>query len=731
VSEPRKAPRWPILLLILISAGGVVLSAIYGPGAKRNGGLDPEAAKQQAAAPAEPIKKEGKTEAAAAAPAAETKSAPATPTAPTAPLTGLHARNPGTSGAAASIGSLDPAQAKFRVDFSAGSAGIERITFSDYWVSVRDREMALAHAKAVAAGNASPPALPPDAARYQLHTLGTLQGYEVPLLAARAIEVDGTTVSLFGGVWAATGPGSFATEVVAEGEQPVLRITRTFSLPTGTPGGFDLRLSQRVENLGGRPVKVRWIQYGPGDLSMDAGGMMDIRRFQFGYLYSAARDPQRQSVIVHGAMFERADALKRVAANTPMLWPQDDQRQQGFELSWFGTTNRYFALAVHAADPAAPQGKVLRAVREVWALADAPGAGGAAAQVTFSELRSDETEIAPGAAASFDMGAFAGPLDPRLLEGTEPFKSLRMDGLILYLIGGCCSFCTFAWLANLIVALLTFLHDFVVFDWSLAIIVLVILVRTALHPVTKYSQVQMARVTKGMAAIKPELEALQKRYASDPKRLQQEQMRLYREKGVNPAGCVGGMLPTFLQMPIWIALYAVLYFAFELRQKPAFFGAFQSFGDWSFLADLSAPDHFIQFAKPIELWKLTIAGVNLIPLLMAFVFFLQQKYMAPPNAGNLTPEQESQQKMMKWMTVILFPVMLYTAPCGLTLYIMTSTCIGIIEGKRIRGQIDRMDFTPRKREPGKQDRLGKLYEAAMKRAQERRQPPGKRFKDRD
>ena len=726
MSEPRKAPRWPILLLILISAGGVVLSAIYGPGAKRNGGLDPEAAKQQAATPETT---DGKVEAPAAA-ATDAKTATTAPVAPAAPIAGLHARNPGSTGAPASIGSLDPAKAKFLVDFSVGSAGIQRITFSDYWATARDREAASAHAKAVASGAATPPALPPDEARYQLHTLGNLQGYEVPLLAARAIEVDGVVVSLFGGVWAPTGPGSFSTEVVDEGDRPVLRITRAFTLPTDAPS-FDLRLAQRVENLSDRALKVRWIQYGPGDLSMDAGGMMDIRRFQFGYLYSAARDPQRQSVVVHGAMFERADALKRVAANTPMLWPQDDQRQQGFELSWFGTTNRYFAMAVHAADPSAPQGKVLRAVREVWALADAPGAGGATAQVTFSELRSDEAAIAPGASASFDMGAFAGPLDPRLLEGTEPFKSLRMDGLILYLIGGCCSFCTFAWLANLIVALLAFLHDFVVFDWSLAIIVLVILVRTALHPVTRYSQIQMARVTKGMAAIKPELEALQKRYASDPKRLQQEQMRLYREKGVNPAGCVGGMLPTFLQMPIWIALYAVLYFAFELRQKPAFFGAFQGFGDWGFLADLSAPDHFIQFAKPVELWKLTIAGVNLIPLLMAFVFFLQQKYMAPPNPGNLTPEQESQQKMMKWMTVILFPVMLYTAPSGLTLYIMTSTCIGIVEGKRIRAQIERMDFTPRKREPGKQDRLGKLYEAAMKRAQERRQPPTKRFKDRD
>jgi YidC/Oxa1 family membrane protein insertase len=305
-----------------------------------------------------------------------------------------------------------------------------------------------------------------------------------------------------------------------------------------------------------------------------------------------------------------------------------------------------------------------------------------------------------------------------------------MDGLILYLISGCCSFCTFAWLADAILWLLTFLHDRVVFDWALAIIVLVAMVRLALHPITRHSQIQMARVTKGMAAIKPELEALQKRHASDPKRMQQEQLRLYREKGVNPAGCVGGMLPTFLQMPIWVALYAVLYFAFELRQSPAFFGVFQQFGGWGFLGDLSAPDHFIEFREPLFTWPVSFESINVIPLVMSLVFWLQQKYMAPPNTGNLTPEQEQHQKMMKWMSVILFPIMLYAAPSGLTLYIMTSTCVGIIEGRRVRAQIQRMDLTPRKREPGKQDRLGKLYEAAMRRAQEKRDQ-GRRFKERD
>jgi YidC/Oxa1 family membrane protein insertase len=369
-------------------------------------------------------------------------------------------------------------------------------------------------------------------------------------------------------------------------------------------------------------------------------------------------------------------------------------------------------------------------VQEVWAVADP--AAGTAERVAFTELRSAVVEVPAGGAASFDMGVFPGPLDPKLLGGVEPFSALRMDGLILYLISGCCSFCTFSWLANLIVMVLTFLHDHVVFDWSLAIIVLVIVVRFLLHPVTKYSQVQMARVTKGMAAIKPELDALQKRYASDPKRLQQEQMRLYREKGVNPAGCVGGMLPTFLQMPIWIALYAVLYFDFDLWQQPAFFGGFQHLGGWRFLGDLSAPDRFWEFQAPLFTWPFTFSSVNLVPLLMGLLFWAQQKYLAPPPTANLTPEQQQQQVMMKWMSVILFPIMLYSAPSGLTLYIMTSTCIGIVEGKRIRRQIETMDLlAPRKRDPAKQDRLGKLYEAAMKRAQEKRDQRARRFKERD
>jgi YidC/Oxa1 family membrane protein insertase len=105
--------------------------------------------------------------------------------------------------------------------------------------------------------------------------------------------------------------------------------------------------------------------------------------------------------------------------------------------------------------------------------------------------------------------------------------------------------------------------------------------------------------------------------------------------------------------------------------------------------------------------------------------------MAPPPSPNMTPEQEQQQKMMKWMMVILFPIMLYTAPSGLTLYIATSTLVGIYESKRVKREIEKMDFSK------PQAKTGGWLQAAMARAQEaqkkaqaRANAPSKKFRDR-
>lgn len=624
------------------------------------------------------------------------------------------------------LGSLDETKAPFRVDFAPTSAGISAIVFSEFWKSATSRTQEMKHR-----ANPSIPA-PPDDDRYVLATtLKRFEGgrtFEVPVLAAYALEIGDQPVILFGSVWSEEAPGHFATEIVDESGKAVARVDREYRIGNK----FDIALRQTVTNLTGDPLTVRWIQYGPSELATDMTSYVDARRLQFGYLLPPDRDPAQENVLSSGEMLERAAINKQIDAKQFDLWPNARSTAGKYTLSWFASKTRYFALSVHApwteANPVHSVAPTIETVR-----VDGNGAPGTERAV-LTELHSPARTIAAGSAASFDLGVFAGPLDPDLLSRVQPYDALGMESMIVYMLSSCCTWCTFAWLADGLAAFLSFLHDWVVFDWGLAIIVLVIVVRLILHPLMKRSQIQMQRFSRAMAALKPELDALQKRYAGDAQKIQQEQMRLYREKGVNPVGCVSGIVPTFLQMPIWIALYAVLFFNWELRQAPAFFGVFQLFGGWQFLGDLSRPDNFIVFPQPLNLGFFHMSGINLLPLLMGVVFFLQQKYMTPPQP-NMSPEQEQQQKIMKVAMVVMFPLMMYVAPSGLTLYIMTSTCIGIWESRMVKKHIDMHGVEPVKAAAGakkKQDTMGRMYEQMLERARQKQSDKGKKtYKERE
>ena len=135
---------------------------------------------------------------------------------------------------------------------------------------------------------------------------------------------------------------------------------------------------------------------------------------------------------------------------------------------------------------------------------------------------------------------------------------------------------------------------------------------------------------------------------------------------------------------------------------------------------------------------------------MGFVFFVQQKYMTPPPAATMTEDQLRQQKMMKIMMLVLFPIMLYGAPSGLTLYILTSSVIGTAESRYIRKHLSKMDeraelegelypagskqAAKAERKKKRQDRLGKMYEQMLDNArtrQEQKKQKQKTYKKRD
>jgi YidC/Oxa1 family membrane protein insertase len=139
---------------------------------------------------------------------------------------------------------------------------------------------------------------------------------------------------------------------------------------------------------------------------------------------------------------------------------------------------------------------------------------------------------------------------------------------------------------------------------------------------------------------------------------------------------LAGMLPTFIQMPIWIALYSAIYASIDLRGA-GFLPV------W--ITNLSAPDALFRFPGG---FKLPFFGdsFNLLPILMGVAFYLQQK-LTPSQQAAPTPEAAQQQKIMMLMMPLMFPLMLYNSPSGLNLYIMASVFGGVIEQYVIKKHI--------------------------------------------
>jgi len=552
--------------------------------------------------------------------------------------------------------------------------------------------------------------------------------------AALWVEVNGQTVPLIGlDVWKQTAPGSFEAVIENEAGEEVLRLRRTYILTDNTN---DLRIEQRIANVSGLPVDVRFVQFGPIDLPMDAvtyGG--DKRRVRIGYLLRPELDKNREFVQGKKYLTPRASVLsprdptalwvdpqtgKSFKPYVPsrQLWPDEKGTNAGLELVWAAMTNRYYGVAVHGVEgPGSPLAfdSIEKIDRVVLQQDTQPKDG-----VMILRLTGKKQTIEPGASVSDGLMVYAGPKSKAEIAKSPAANAAGVKELVVYNFGGPCAFCTFTWLSDPLLGLIRFLHTFT-HDWSIAIILLVFIVRGVLHPINRWSQIRMQRFGKQMQDLGPKQKKIQEKYAGDRQKIQQEMAKLWKEEGVNPAGMLG-CLPMVLQSPIWIALYASLYFLYELRQQPAFFGVFQSIsgGAWPFMADLSEPDHFIPLGAGAH-FSLPLMGViksiNILPMLLGVVFFMHQKFLTPPTASTMTPEQQSQQKMIKVMTVVMFPFIMYNAPCGLALYFIANSTIAIAENSWIRAHIKKhnlLEVTKKPKTPRQGSFMQKLQQISDK-----------------
>ncbi len=324
-------------------------------------------------------------------------------------------------------------------------------------------------------------------------------------------------------------------------------------------------------------------------------------------------------------------------------------RNESVGIVWAGSTNKYFSTVLIPASS-----DWVASVNEEAFDAQGMPVNEKAGQGDFMvTLQTNKFRIPPHEAVKHNYIYFTGPKKEQILEQYE-----TLDALLSY-----------GWLTSISKVLLAFLNAVhrVIPNYGISIILLTIIIKGILFPLTRKSQVSMFR----MQQLQPMINQLKEKYKHDKQRMGKEQMLLFKKYGVNP---MSGCLPMVLQLPVFFALFRTLQLSFEMRQAP--------FVSW--ITDLSRPDTLLLL--PFNIPFLGNA-LNILPLIMTAASFVQMK--VTPKAPATDPQAQAQQKMMSFMPV-MFAFILYHMPSGLTIYWTTSTVLSIVEGIVIRKTIKKI-----------------------------------------
>jgi YidC/Oxa1 family membrane protein insertase len=199
-------------------------------------------------------------------------------------------------------------------------------------------------------------------------------------------------------------------------------------------------------------------------------------------------------------------------------------------------------------------------------------------------------------------------------------------------------------------------------NYGIVIIILAILMKIVLYPLTKSSYRSMAR----MRELQPKMEEIKEKYGDNPQKQQEAMMKMYRETGVNP---LGSCLPMFLQWPVIIALWQFLPQAIEIRQK-----------GFLWAHDLSAPDVILDLPFNIPLYGDFVAGFTLLMGLSMVVQMRIQMASAPSNP---------QTKMFTYLMPVMIFAFFNRLAAGLSLYYLCFNILSAAQQKLINRSIEK------------------------------------------
>jgi YidC/Oxa1 family membrane protein insertase len=357
--------------------------------------------------------------------------------------------------------------------------------------------------------------------------------------------------------------------------------------------------------------------------------------------------PKLQNIfVVHEGAVQRADGELTETDYADIAALEVDAREglpaavtEATTDGWVGFTDHYWMTAL-----VPEQGKPFKSV-----LKFVPDA-----EIYQAEVRQPVVSLAAGAKATSTTRFFAGAKEWATIRAYQ-----NEDG-----IAGFIDSIDWGWFYFLTKPIFAVLHwlNALIGNMGWAIIGLTFFLKFLVLPLAYKSYVSMAR----MKELQPEMEALKERAGEDRQKLQREMMQLYKDRRVNPAA---GCLPILIQIPIFFALYKVIFVTIELRHAP-FFG-------W--LKDLSAPDPsslynlfgLLPWDAPAAGTLLHLMFIGVLPILLGITMWLQQKL-------NPAPTDPIQQQIFSWMPWV-FMFMLGGFASGLVVYWITNNTITFIQ----------------------------------------------------